>query len=397
MNENFPNYSDQEAYRIARLIAGYIRGTLSKKEHDELDDWVATNDENMQLFEKLTDEKNIEDAMRWMEKVEMEQALKKIKEKITTKPKLTNTSWPKLLRYGIAASVILALGAALIFKPFSGKKEMQISNNNRDLAPGGNKAILTLDGGKQIFLDTIRNGLLAEQGNISLIKKDNAVLYTSSNPRQSNYDIYNTIAVPRGGQYQLVLSDGTHVWLNAASSINYPVQFRDSERKVKITGEAYFEVTKNEAMPFKVLVGEAEIEVLSTKFNVNAYEDEPTINTTLAEGIVKINQGISSVQLNPAQSALINSVGEIKITEANLDQILAWKNGEFKFQDAEIETIMRQLARWYDVEIEYENKSSHHFNATISRDVPVSKILRLLELTKRVHFRIEEKKILVMP
>jgi transmembrane sensor len=396
MKEIFSNYSDQEAYRIARLIAGFIRGTLSKTEHIELDDWVAASDENMQLFERLTDEKNLEQAAKWMESVETEKALQEKKKNMVFNRPATGKLWLRLLPYTVAASVIIVVGL-IVFKPFSGNKS---DNNNsvttvpNDILPGGNKAVLTLADGRNVALDSAANGALATQGNTSITKSDGQLEY--ANATANGELLYNTISTPKGGQYRVTLSDGSKVWLNTASSIYYPVAFAGNERTVIITGEAYFEVAKDVAKPFKVKVNDAVVEVLGTHFNINAYDDEPVLRTTLMEGSVKVSKGNSGTVLMPGQEAQINTIGEIKTAAANNEQTLAWKNGSFLFKDAPIENIMRQIARWYDAEIVYEAKPADHFNADVSREMPVSKLLHYLELTNRVHFKIENKKIIVM-
>lgn len=395
MKEHFPNYSDQEAHRIARLVAGFIRGTLSRNEQIELDEWVAASDENMQLFERLTDEKNIEAATNWMETIETEKALEKKKEKMVFNKAATGRIWLRLLPYAVAASVIIVAGL-FIFKPFSGKKDDNgISAVPKDIDPGGNKAILTLSDGRTIILDSAINGELTVEGKTAITKTDGRIDYATGIVANAEL-VYNTISTPKGGQYQLTLSDGSKVWLNAMSSISYPVSFSEAERTVTVTGEAYFEVVKDAKKAFKVKINDAVVEVLGTHFNVKGYNDEAVIRTTLAEGSVRVMTGTSNTVLSPGQEAQITRQGDIKTVTANLEEALAWKDGKFLFTDAPIEEIMQQVARWYDAEIIFENKPTDHFNADVSRYVPVSKLLHILELTKRVHFKIENKKIIVM-
>ncbi len=395
MKEYFPNYGEQEAYRIARLIAGFLRGTLSRTEHLELDDWVAASDENMQLFERLTDEKNLAEATKWMESVETEKALQEKKKNIVFNRPATGKLWLRFIPYAVAASVIIVVGL-IIFKPFSGNKpdnSNSVTTSTNDILPGGNKAVLTLANGEKVILDSTADGSLTMQGNTTITKSDGQLRYV--NTTGTDEPLYNTISTPNGGQYKLTLSDGSKVWLNAASSIYYPVAFAVNERIVTITGEAYFEIAKDAAKPFKVKVNDAVVEVLGTHFNVNAYTNEPVIRTTLAEGSVKVSTKTTKVILAPGQEAQLNQQGEIKTTAANLEETLAWKDGQFLFKDAPIENIMRQVERWYDADVVYENKPADHFNVELSRNVPVSKMLRFLELTNRVHFKIENKKIVV--
>jgi transmembrane sensor len=408
MDEQFNKYSDAEAHRVARLIAGFIRGTLSNKERDELDEWICASDENMQLFEKLTDEKNVESAMRWMQGVDTEKALEESKKNIKFNKQKPRKIWKRVLHYAVAASLIIAIGILWI-KPFSNKGNGTVIADKNDLAPGGNKAVLTLADKRKIILDTSGNGTIASQGTIDIKKSEGLIEYVQTNSN-TNEVLYNSVTTPAGGQYKLTLSDGTKVWLNALSSIKYPVSFNENERVVSIEGEVYFEVATSltspglktapskGGWPFKVKVNNMTVEVLGTHFNINAYADEPFIRTTLEEGSVRVSMvaGQSSI-LKPGEQAKIGHEGTIEIGKINTDEVLAWKNGKFWFEHATIEDIMRQVSRWYDADIHYQAKPNDHFNAIdVSRDVPVSKLLAVLELTKRVHFKIEEKKITVM-
>jgi transmembrane sensor len=302
-----------------------------------------------------------------------------------------------------AATVLLLIVAGSFFLFNSQEKQQQAADNKpavNDLPPGGNKAVLTLSDGSKIILDSAANGNLSNQGNATVIKIDNQVLYKTAG--KSGEVIYNTISTPKGGTYQLVLADGTRVWLNAASSLRFPVAFVGRERRVEITGEAYMEVTKNAVIPFIVDVAhQAEIEVLGTHFNVNSYADESAIKTTLVEGRVKVTgSGTKQSQLLlPGQQARIVTGGQISI-ERNVDmeEVLAWKNGKFEFGDAaDIASVMRQISRWYDVEVEYKGTVTGHIGGSISRNVSVSKVFEMLEMTGSVKFGVSGKKVTVMP
>jgi transmembrane sensor len=194
------------------------------------------------------------------------------------------------------------------------------------------------------------------------------------------------------------LSDGTDVWLNAASSITFPTAFTGKERKVTVTGEVYFEVAKNKAKPFKVIANEAEIQVFGTHFNVNAYADEPATQTTLLEGSVKITRGSSTAMLEPGQQATLNKSGQMSIVEdADIEMVMAWKNGFTSFKSADIQSIMRQVSRWYNVDVYYEgNIPERKFTGDISRNANLSQLLRLLEVSK-IHFTIEKNRLTVIP
>lgn len=275
----------------------------------------------------------------------------------------------------------------------------------QDLPPGSNKATLTLGDGSTIILDSARTGSLARQGNSQVLKTGDGQLQYTPNSATASAVAYNVLSTPRGGQYKLTLQDGTGVWLNAGSSIRYPTTFLGKERRVEITGEAYFEIAKNAAMPFRVLVnGSAqnddglEIEVLGTQFNVNAYKDEPGMKTTLVEGSVRLVRGKSSGVLKPYQQALISPDGGFKTQSlTDVEQAIAWKNGAFEFDDADISTVMRQIARWYDVEVVYEGAApADHFSGRFSRNTSLAGVLKILNLSG-IQLIAENKKIIMKP
>jgi len=264
-----------------------------------------------------------------------------------------------------------------------------------DVAPGHNGAILTLSDGKEIVLDSFSNGLLAMQGNIKVEKKDGQILYNGKNGEV----LYNHVSTNKGRQWAVVLPDGSKAWLNAASSIHYPLTFHSNERLVEITGEVYFEVVHNERQPFRVKVADQVIEDIGTQFNINAYSNEDMIRTTLAEGAVKLSNASGTVFLHPGQQAFANVASKkIQVSEVNIDDVIAWKNGFFGFRNSDIYAIMRQLSRWYDVDIRYEGLPSHQrFSGKIDRNLSLAQVLQILNETK-AHFRIEEdKRIVILP
>ncbi|HEY6901100.1 MAG TPA: FecR domain-containing protein, partial [Puia sp.] len=225
-----------------------------------------------------------------------------------------------------------------------------------DRAPGGNVATLTLSDGSSITLDSVRNGVIGRQGNMDITKLDNGRLVYKALDEKPAAVLSNTLSTPRGGQYRLVLPDGSEVWLNAASSITYPTAFTGNERKVSITGEAYFEIKPNASMPFRVIAhapaGEQEVDVLGTHFNIKAYEDETSLTTTLLEGSIRLRSKAVSLLLSPGQQGLLQPDGQIHLNpNADEEEVIAWKNGLFHFEQADITEVMRQLARWYNVEV----------------------------------------------
>ena len=310
----------------------------------------------------------------------------------------------------IAAAAVLAIGIFSIYNYFirPGTTKPEIVNTDpvsNEVVPGGNKAILTLADGSSVNLTNTVNDTVAKQGSTNIIKvADGQLSYRILNEKPTN-GLYNSIATPRGGQYQLTLSDGTMIWLNAASSVHFPVVFTGSERVVEITGEVYFEVAKNASMPFKVkIANKAEIEVLGTHFNVNAYVDEPSLNTTLLEGKVKVTSTVAGSRLptpdsrllSPGEQAQLKTDGKINIDKpANAEQYIAWKNGIFSFDSADLEMSLRQLARWYDIEIEFEGSTARKkFSGEMQRNLSISQVIKLLE-TNNVHCRLEGRKLIV--
>lgn len=392
-----PGPQDKLAFRTAYLIAGYIKENLTPREHEELDDWVTASMDNQLLFEELTDGKNLEKWLQWKEQLPTKQVLQRLKDQIEFTPPLRRSWVTRLLPYAVAASLLIVIITAVVFYQKSNTKTGEIISKKivTDLAPGGNRAILTLSDGSTVRLDSVKNGSLARQGNINIVKQENGQLnYQEFNSGiQPASEAFNTLATPKGGQYELILPDGTMVWLNAASLLRYPTSFSGNERSVELTGEGYFEVATSASRPFIVSTNGITVQVLGTHFNVSAYPDDTTINITLAEGSVKVNE---SVVLKPGQQAQVNRQGVIKKVVADLETTLAWKEGLFVFKNTPIDDVMRQVSRWYDASISYQTKPSEHFNVIISRNEPVSKLLHLLEQTQSVHFKIENKKITVM-
>ncbi|HTI12402.1 MAG TPA: FecR domain-containing protein [Puia sp.] len=314
-------------------------------------------------------------------------------------------------KWAVAALVLLIAGKTILyFLPANPKTNKPLASGTKvpaahDLPPGRNTAVLTLADGHTITLDSAANGGLAQQGNTKVIKLNGQIAYTNtgrSGPAggasAGDVILFNTISTARGNQYQLILSDGSKVWLNAASSLRFPTSFKGKERKVEVTGEAYFEIAKNPAMPFKVAVNGGEIDVLGTHFNVNAYNDESSVKTTLLEGAVKIKKDNATQMLSPGQQARFTSKGEMSLFK-NVDvaQETAWKDGFFWFNNTDIYTLMRQVSRWYNVEVEFKGGiTDDGFTGKVSRNVPLSKLLNVLEQYE-IHFKVEEKKITVLP
>jgi transmembrane sensor len=343
---------------------------------------------NQQLFEELTDPANLKKWVEIMEKLDPDAALERVQNRIISESK-SAIKWRLLAAAAVMIGLIF-LGSRLYNNKPTEAPPIFTSN---DLYPGGKHATLTLGNGTNILLDTLKAGKFAV-GNGTEATKDSINLSYTANASAGTRELsFNTLRTPAGGEYQVTLSDGTRIWLNALSSLRYPESFSDSVRKVELTGEGYFEVAKDAAHPFIVKTGENEVRVLGTHFNVNAYADNKETVVTLAEGSVRLNH---SKTLKPGEEGTIDQTGEIKTENADLETALAWKEGQFIFKMTPLSDVMKQTANWYDAKIIYKDNITEHFNASIPRDVPVSKLLHLLEATGQVHFKIEDRTITVM-
>lgn len=316
-------------------------------------------------------------------------------------PKKTLRLWPMV---AAAASVVLILTAGLFF--FKNIDTPGATNSAPEITkilPGGNKAVLTLADGSKISLTDIKEGALAKQSGITITKaKDGQLIYTvdQQNSAQSAGQPVglNTITTPRGGKYEVNLPDGTKVILNAVSSLTYPTKFVGNERRVSLTGEAYFEVAPNQKMPFKVESDQQVTEVLGTHFNINAYDDEQSVKTTLLEGKVRVTiNNNTSVVIHPGQQAIAKG-NDLKIDKVNTDDIIAWTSNTFVFNSEDLGSIMRKISRWYDVEVVCSPElAKMEFGGTISRQRDIKDVLKIMEMTETVHFKFEGRRITVMP
>jgi len=363
------------------LLKKFEDGECSAEELALLETWY--NQHTVISPKKLTDAEWTEDVsslLKSLESIGNQQA------KIV--------QWPRIVA---AASllVFLSVGGYFVLQQ-QHKRQQTVQNQLYDVAPGGNKAILTLGNGKQIILTDAKKGELAHEDHMAIKKTaDGEVEYqgTSSNREAI---VFNTMSTPRGGEFTLVLSDGTKVILNAASSIKYPTAFTGKDRRVEITGEAYFEVAHNAARPFKVTCTGQTITVLGTHFNVNAYADEPAVKTTLLEGSVSVAAVADNTIIKPGQQAILTQ-NKFRVLAIDTDEVIAWKQGMFRFNGTPLATIMKQVARWYNVDVVYEDETlkTKSFFAMSTRFAKVSQLLNDLEETGDVKFRIEGKKITV--
>lgn len=369
--------------RINILAGKWQDGTITDLEKKEFEKWYA----------------DFEDVLEINSGESHKEAEQRLYHLIAKRGNIHANREFKWLRMAAAASILLCLsiGGGYYYTVKQAAQHIAQLQIN-DIAPGGNKAILTLDNGQRIALTNAKNGQLAVQGNTEITKTaDGDITYRQTADQSGVLSTlaYNTVSTPTGGQYHLLLADGTNVWLNAASSIRYPTAFTSAERNVEITGEAYFEVAHNVAKPFRVQSSRQVVEVLGTHFNVNAYADENETKTTLLEGSVKVTGSNGFKLIKPGQAAVLKG-NHLAVAEADVEEAVAWKNGYFKFND-NLEVIMDKVARWYDVSIVYQSKPDpdYTFVGEISRGRNLSEILKIMEYTGKVHFEIEGRRIIV--
>ncbi|MGN6495452.1 MAG: FecR family protein [Agriterribacter sp.] len=383
------------------LIEKYLSGNITAEEQLQLDEWYESRPEKV---EPGVPDRSEQAAMRARLEARILDSIKNHKKAAEVKPFFRRN----FLYMAAAILVVLfSVGGYLYFftakQPHSPLANKTVPPANNDIEPGGNKALLTLSDGTTIVLDTAVNGTVSQQGNIKVLKLDNGLLRYNqqhNNAGVTAAPVFNTISTPRGGQYQVTLSDGTRVWLNAASSIRFPVAFAGSERKVEITGEAYFEVAHDQQRPFRVESRGSVVEVLGTHFNINAYTDETAVKTTLLQGKVKVTSTATAETktLLPGQQAALDKQGNISTQQhADTEETTAWMHGHFQFKSADLKTVLRQVARWYDVEIVYNGEVDIHFTGQLPRGEKASAIFEKLEMTGAVHFKIENRKIIVSP
>lgn len=385
--------------RIEVLLHQYAANTISREDYLELIAYFKLSGNDAEINIALDsiwnniDTGNIEDVIN-----QQEQAYQKIitDKRFTQVEANVRILW-RWMPYAAAAVLLVFAGAGYLFLRTPPVATVAQRYKN-DVKPGSNKATLTLANGKVINLSNASANDISAQAGINVSKANNGELvYAFNNNNDANQAEQNTVTTPIGGQYQVVLPDGTHVWLNSSSSLKFPVKFSENERKVTLTGEGYFEVAKNAAKPFRVITAGQQVEVHGTHFDVNAYADDKAILTTLLEGAVSITANGKITPLQPGQQAGVN-VGNIIVKTVDTEEAVAWKNGLFMYTDQELESIMKQVARWYDVSVTYDDDALRKqiFSGTLSRFKNISQLLEVLEATGSVHFKIEGRRISVM-
>lgn len=381
-----------ETKRAKELLLQYQKDDCTPQEKQVVEEWYK---QLVETGECTLDESGRKQLQELME-ARLLELINNQKELVHEMPSWRTRGW-----WAVAASIVLALGFASYFLLFNNPKQevarivTEEQRFKNDVDPGQYKARLTLADGRTIILDSAALGELVKQGNTIVLNKKGQLVYKAGG--NNSEVLYNTLSTAKGEMYATVLADGSKVWLNSVSSIKYPVAFTGKERRVEITGEAYFEIKHDSKMPFVVNVNGMEVHDLGTEFNINAYADEEVIKTTLVEGSAKVVKENNSQLLSPGQQLQLNTTGEMNlINNADIDEAVAWRSGRFLFKSIDIKNLMRQLTRWYDVDVNYETVPVTRFNAKISRETPLSSILKALELTGEVRFRIEGKKVVVM-
>jgi transmembrane sensor len=375
---------------ILALLKKYQNNTLSDADKDKLDAWYlhkASTGNNVQLSE-----------------YELEESYQYLKSKLPLQQEAKVISlWPRI---AVAASIVLLLGTGIFYFTTPKQETIQVAAKQQEIAPGGNRGILTLSNGKQIVLSDISaQDTIAKEGEkqeVTIKMNADGVITYVINPdaaaSKENVNSFNTLSTPTGGQYNIVLADGTKVYLNAVSSVKYPTQFNGNQRIVELEGEAYFEVAKDKSKPFIVKSGSQSIEVLGTHFNVHAYNNETVVKTTLLEGSVAVTYKNQKAVLKPGQqSNAAENSNKIVIREVDTEAAIAWKNGRFKFDNADLKSVMKQLERWYGIKVEYRGDVSDvKFNGGTFRNKNLSEVLKVLELSN-IKFKVEGKTIIVYP
>lgn len=396
--------------RLAFLLEAYIEHRISEKELEELSEYITQEEKDPALQELM------EGFWAGMEpdhnlvipKEDIYQSITNnplFKSSAAAVPVVKNIyNWRAAFLYAASLLLVVAAGLYMYQHTVKGKSDVtQFAKNHQPVTtikPGAAKAVLTLADGSTVALnDTVKRTLAVQQGAV-LIQDGGQLIYQSDKEGRNNEALaQNSITTPRGGEYQVHLGDGTVVWLNSASSITYPVAFNTKERRVKISGEAYFEVAKNPNQPFIVEANGTEVKVLGTHFNVNAYTDDNLVRTTLVEGAVRVSKNGQYALLKPDQQATsFNGSNQIEVIKVDAMEALAWKNGTFLFNNENIKNVMKVISRWYDIDVAYNGDVTNKtFGGTISRFENFEKLLKTLELTGAIHFKIQGRRVIVMP
>ena len=391
----------EKEFNIAILISLLQKEEVDAAQQRELDNWLAEDPANMQLWQILNQQDQIQARLNVFENIDEQRGWQKVIQQISGVPKQVNRPglrlWTMLTS---AAAILICLSIGIYFYSSRLEKSQPVkSTYANDILPGKQGATLTLANGKQVVLNNTAEGKIAQESGVSISKSGNgSIEYEIKDALGSDLNLSNTLTTAKGETYRLRLPDGSVVWLNAGSSLTFSPSLRNGgARRVELTGEAYFEISKDKIHPFVVHTTSQQVTVLGTQFNINSYADEPATTTTLLEGSIQLNIGsIGSRILVPGEQAKFEN-GLLGVRKANLQEVVAWKNGYFRFNDEPIESVMRKLARWYNIDVSYSGSpKGERFTGKLSRENNISQILNAMESTKAIHFKVEGRRVTVI-
>ncbi|ANI88036.1 hypothetical protein A9P82_01085 [Arachidicoccus ginsenosidimutans] len=383
--------------QLQKLIKKFLDGHATTEEIAFLEKYYAHYEQEADILETLPQENKQHLSVRIERKIL--QRIHSDENNSATNKKAVQPAY----RWAAAAAVflLLSLSGYLFIQKRDTKTKLQLAASA--IVPGHNGAILTLSNGTKILLDSAGQGSITSQGNMTIVNRNGAIAYINNpaDEQTTNAVTYNMLETPRGRRFKVTLPDGTQVWLNSASSLKYPTAFNGSERDVELTGEAYFEVIHNEKKPFIVHTSKTKVRVLGTGFNVMAYNDESAERTTLIHGLVRVsalNDSSKQVIIHPGQQAILRANNTaLNVRQADTSETLAWLNGNFIFNNRDIKYIMRQIARWYDISVQYQgNVDNVHFEGLLSKRENIGDILEAIQTTNEVHFKVEGRTITVI-
>jgi ferric-dicitrate binding protein FerR (iron transport regulator) len=396
----------QPLQQIQAILKKHLEGELTEAEQQQLQQWLKQSAANQSLFDKINHPDYLPVQLEKMEAFDEDRVWQRIERAAALAPVKQMPLWRRSMSWAATILLLILAGAGYWIVTQKNDKptiaQTQHKTLDKQVLPGKEGAILTLADGRQVLLDSVKQGMLATQHSTKLMVQDGRLVYKDGTPYDESaaIPVSNTITTTKGRYYQLILPDGSGVWLNAASSITYPVAFTGSSREVSITGEVYFEVAKDKSRPFRVTANEVQVEVLGTHFNINGYTNESNTSITLLEGSVKVSGNKAKYQpliLAPGQQARIGGQGLELVPKANIDEVMAWKNGTFSYQDADIQTVMRQMERWYDIEVKFEGRiPADRFTGKVPRSANLSQVLRILKLSD-VNIRMDGKTLTISP
>lgn len=385
--------------RAAELITKYLQGNITDAEQAELEKWVTATEGSSRLMQEVTNTQMLQEGVEAFGHVDTDEKWERLLDRIITREKTTASRLRRITwRYAAAVLVLAVASWALITNLTRNTNSAGIASDKyaTDLPPGSKKAELVLDNGRTVSLQANNDSSFMEAG-VDVERTKTGLTYSGG---ANGITAWNTLKVPRGGEYMVILADGTKVWLNAASTLRYPVQFTGSERRIELTGEGYFEVAKNKDKPFIVATDRMDVQAVGTAFNVNSYATSPdsTASATLAEGKIKVTTKQKTVFIDPGQEVR-TSPGATYVGKGNVEMALAWKNGFFVFNNTSLQEVTMQLSRWYDVSIVYDKnvEPGKLFTGEVNRNLPVSKLLERIEMTGIAKFRVDKSTVTVLP